>query len=131
MDKDLKIGNLFYYGDRLAEVSTIHRTHFYCEEYKTRIAFGNSIQLSFKPIPLTEEWILKFGFEVNTYGYVIGKDNLNIHIWMHDDGLVRDIELSSTMISGAYPKIENFKYVHQIQNLYYSLFGEELTIKED
>ncbi len=83
-----------------------------------------------QPIPLTEEWLLKFGFEPNAYGYVIGKDNFNIHIWLHDDGLIRDIELSSTMISGAYPKIENFKYVHQIQNLYYILFNEELTIKQ-
>lgn len=71
-----------------------------------------------EPILLTEEWLLKFGFE---------KDDT---IWIKHPiyGLLEKngrffIELGET--GGIY-----IKYVHQLQNLYFALTGEELTIKE-
>ena len=84
-----------------------------------------------KPIPLTEEWLLRFGFEEHEtvkclYSKRVG--NFEIHLTIEGSDLL-DIELSSTNISGAYPDKNLFKYVHQLQNLYYCLTGEELTIK--
>ena len=32
----------------------------------------------FKPIPLTEEWLLKFGFELNESGFIWIKDGVGI-----------------------------------------------------
>lgn len=83
-----------------------------------------------KPIPLTEEWLIKLGFEhYNQLGYNIKNNNFEIDIWFDDNGTINDIQLSSTNISGAYPNIKNFQYLHQIQNLYFTLTGEELKLK--
>ena len=70
-----------------------------------------------KPIPLTEEWLLKFGFEYS---------DLN-----GDSGLWK---IPPFQIYGKYNQfIYDYKldvnYVHQLQNLYFALTGEELTIK--
>lgn len=75
-----------------------------------------------KPIPLTEEWLLKFGFEktewyFNSYRLVIGNNDYAILIDLDGNCEVGDIITC---------KIE---YVHQLQNLYFALKGEELTFK--
>lgn len=72
----------------------------------------------FKPIPLTEEWLVKFGFE--------GGD---IHYW-HPDS-----DYSIEKLGGAWEVYHSqnpsyygttVNYVHQLQNLYFALTGEEL-----
>jgi len=73
-----------------------------------------------KPIPLTEEWLLKFGFDEKGIGYAKGF----IYLWHYDDGIF--LELVSDSNSHNTP----LKYVHQLQNLYFALTGEELTIKD-
>ena len=85
------------------------------------------------PIPLTEDWLLKFGFEKTvtaTEGffkvriqYTIGRffilnsnaEKPSFGIGLHDvwDGISLDL-----------------KYVHQLQNLYFALTGEELKVRE-
>lgn len=75
-----------------------------------------------KPIPLTEDWLLKFGFnkgeDIVGYCFFIELENIeDFTIHLQDGKLVyfyEDLEL---------------KYVHQLQNLYFALTGEELTIK--
>lgn len=79
-----------------------------------------------RPIPLTEEWLLRFGFDKLTekgsgfkstsYTYT-GKVALIVHF----DG----VRLSVNFWQG-----NEKKYVHQLQNLYFALTGEELTLKE-
>ncbi len=76
--------------------------------------YGGDLQ----PIPLTEEWLLKFGFDRN------GK---KLTFWKID--LVEDEEgIFSFDESRIYIDV---KYVHQLQNLYFALVGEELTIKSE
>lgn len=78
----------------------------------------------FEPIPLTEEWLLKFGFELDyksdysiSYGHIKNcKFSYKFNItenksWLEYHG-------------GA---IE-CKYAHQLQNIYFALTGEELAI---
>jgi hypothetical protein len=70
----------------------------------------------FEPIPLTEEWLLKFGFVTNPYEDRYEKGTIHI-------------ECDKTK-GATYLWIENMphiKYVHQLQNLYFALTGEELT----
>ena len=80
-----------------------------------------------EPIPLTEEWLLKFGFErhhsdySNSVIYIKDVPNNNEFKWG-----VYPLELGSGFIIN---KSKNLKYVHQLQNLYFALTGEELTIK--
>ena len=68
----------------------------------------------FKPIPLTEEWLLKCNFNFRKYGYQFSVSN---HL------------LSGNfffMISGYAKQIY---YLHELQNLYFALTNKELEIK--
>jgi len=69
-------------------------------------------------IPLTEEWLLKFVFEDNRL-QIKKLDYLDI-VWRHD-------KLWLSM--GCAVSCLDCKYVHQLQNLYYSLTGQELILK--
>jgi len=78
----------------------------------------------YEPIPLTEEWLLKFGFELDIEddGYQKGKYKVSVS----DEGCLFFIYV------GYYPEeIAEFKYIHQLQNLYFALTGEELEIKDE
>lgn len=80
------------------------------------------------PIPLTEEWLLKFGFE----------DVTGVYYTLH---ISPDFKLLLIPADGFYPQLnkadENgwqsvslnkIEFVHQLQNLYFALTGEELLI---
>jgi len=71
-------------------------------------------QLRVEPIPLTEEWLLKFGFY---------KSNVTarIDLYPEDDGVYFYFNIDPA-------KRVKIEYVHQLQNLFFALTGEELTI---
>lgn len=84
------------------------------------IVFGTTVSGSYdiecEPIPLTEEWLLKFGFEP------LGSSRFDFKIftyYLYDGSFYNQSSRLSTI-----------KYVHQLQNLYFALTGEELKIKE-
>lgn len=103
---ELRIGNLVYYDDDVIEV----------EAYQLYILTDY-----FEPIPLTEEWLLRFGFNTisdriffyGNFGYEFGITNRAV--------------LKNEKHFVLFPKI---KYVHQLQNLYFALTGEELTLNQ-
>jgi hypothetical protein len=76
-----------------------------------------------KAIPLTEEWLLKFGFEKKYWG-----NDGNQHPFMQK-GLVI-IDLLDHTIETASGLVIQIKYVNQLQNLYFALTGEELKQQE-
>ena len=79
-----------------------------------------------EPIPLTEEWLLKFGFYQtsipNVYYKNWGTNGIEIIIFEYHYKGGFEYELGK----GKYKVLES---VHQLQNLYHSLTGEELTLK--
>ena len=64
----------------------------------------------FNPIPLTEEWLLKFGFKPFVKDW-------SLH------GVVIHTRKRGFVLRKSVPIIQ---YVHQLQNLYFALTGEEL-----
>jgi hypothetical protein len=74
--------------------------------------YGGDLQ----PIPLTEEWLLKLGAKKdkidNTY-YLSELEIILPNFFRYKTSMIRRIE-----------------HVHQLQNLYFALTGEELTIKQ-
>lgn len=78
----------------------------------------------FKPILLNEEWLFKFGFE----GYSLDLKSARIH-FRYVDGrpecfdLIQDDKVVGFRYGGV-------RYVHQLQNLYFTLTGKELEIKD-
>jgi hypothetical protein len=88
------------------------------------VEFMFKLNDGFHPITLTEEWLEKFGLihELSIYDdywYLLGSD------WF---GIEFDEESNNwfcILLSGK-RSIAEFKYVHQLQNLYHALTGEEL-----
>ena len=108
---DLRIGNYI-------------KLMFNHEDYETLQVTLNDLvsvdkkQAVYEPIPLTEEWLLKFGFEkVREYftidnEFEIFVDNEKYYLYINSDRLY-------------------LHTLHQLQNLYFALTGEELTLIEN
>lgn len=81
-----------------------------------------------RPIPLTEEWLLKFGFEItkselhNLKQIYNGYISFNTYINFNGEESYLWLRYYQ---NGTTPKL---KYVHQLQNLYFALTGKELPI---
>lgn len=82
------------------------------------------------PIPITEEWLGRMGFDGETIS-INDRWNLTIRFMHAMDyvGCMIYFKHSKSEMSEPWltPQI---KYVHELQNLYFSLTGSELTIKE-
>lgn len=80
----------------------------------------------YEPIPLTEEWLVKFGF------YQEKEGNFNLDV-IEDVGLYSRIYDNPFMffldVDSGVIELNHIKHVHQLQNLYHALTGKELTIK--
>lgn len=82
------------------------------------------------PIPLTEEWLLKFEYQyANENGqkfywhiempyFQLRRDDVSWGLWYEEDGI-------QALISKM-----DIEFVHQLQNTFYFLTGEELTTKQ-
>lgn len=77
-----------------------------------------------KPIPLTEEWLLKFGFEKQDNNWKTLNLNFATIGWERLAGITLSFEMESIYL----PHIE---YVHQLQNLYFALTNEELKLQNN
>lgn len=112
---ELRIGNVItMYVKESPAISSIHLV-----EPTTLMMIDGSIQsigMAFRPIPLTEEILLRVGFSSVNY------TELNGHTVRFKNGVY---ELCSQYISREY-YIE-VKHLHQLQNLYFALTGQELN----
>lgn len=72
------------------------------------------------PIPLTEEWLVRFGFRKtfdSPFEYFEWTDH--------------NLQLSEKFDCYLGKFTQPIKYVHQLQNLYFALTGEELKLTEN
>ena len=130
---DLRLGNFISinFGNcddgKIITVDGISDCEIYNEEH------GYSPCNEFNPIPLTEQWLLDFGFKICTKsgvhnGWGIGENPLThdyflFLAWMKNE----DGTLAELFYRNGYHTI---KYVHQLQNLFFALAQEELILKE-
>jgi hypothetical protein len=124
---ELRIGNLVEYNGNVIDCVDVM-----CDGINTKDIEGINI-VFIHPIPLNEEWLLNFGFSTTDYkkGY-IGIDH-------KAGGIITDFVLTYPLVNGVFQKhfiwehskfkYQELKHVHQLQNLYFALTGEELTIK--
>jgi hypothetical protein len=90
----------------------------------------------FEPIPLTEEWLFKFGFkntDKDDNDYIIYTD-ANHDYYLQIDTRRRDGKY--TILDNSFDDLRAFSMVdivsvHQLQNLYFALTGEELTLNKN
>ena len=74
-----------------------------------------------KPIPLTDEWLLKFGFTENTTSWTNWQSKRHC----------KEVRLIKSQKNVVTFNLNRINSVHRLQNLYHALTGEELTIKQN
>ena len=122
---ELRIGNyVSLSGELQLTVIEINTVYFYAKDNK-----GENFKSSWaeiKPIPLTEEWLLKFGFKK-----YIGWDDMEFWCLLNDGAKPNRFSLYETLQGFEAPSGKIIKEVHTLQNCYFfhELSGEELTIK--
>lgn len=113
---ELRIGNYVLTNTTETHSMTVHTIG---EMKGVSVLINGYREEDVSPIPITEEWLLKFGFEWLNHGLRLG----NICLRQEISGYA--IYLSNESHNF---KID-LKHVHQLQNLYFALTQEELTIK--
>ena len=122
---ELRIGNkLNFLGDVVTfkNITEIREDGiFWIKTFEPKIESKN---FHFKPIEITEDWLLIFGF----------KKRKNRHLFNWENKIVIS-EYKDEFENFFYPKTgydirfsNEIKYVHQLQNLYFALTGAELTV---
>ena len=112
--KELRIGNYVSNGNNeiLVDCHTIYDNSVICTGL-------------LKTIPLTEEWLVKFGFERTSYG----REFKGFHLEASSRVLATDVLSGFSWEQVVDEKYLRILHVHQLQNLYFALTNEELTIK--
>ena len=117
--KELRIGN--YVKDHLGRVQKVSETR--SDAYICYLSNGTKLKYKLnttKPIPLTEEWLVKFGFLLDLHHHRRLTYSLNRITTYKQDGVFWCDILWDCL---------ELKHVHQLQNLYFALTNEELIIK--
>ncbi len=113
--KEVRIGNLVEFNGEVFEIESISRDLPNIKLDSRGI--GVVPWVSLNGVTLTEEWLVKFGFEFNV-DYVIFKNGFTI--CFEKQGSWLNCFLESIGIE--------ILYVHQLQNLYFALTAQELTL---
>lgn len=108
---ELRIGNYVNHNQYSAKVTGIELNRL-CVDPSVYPYIGYD---EIKPIPLTEEWLLKFGFDFKI-DYLLQKNGFSI-VFEHKGNFLMGY-LESIGI--------DIEYVHTLQNLFFALTGEEL-----
>lgn len=133
-ESELRIGNIIYRVNYdVIDAITTKLAHVVDLTTLTNI---EHIKDGYEPIPLTQQWLEKLGFSDKEYkdGY-IGidvKSNMTIDfvltkpetLYGHQKFFIWEYK------QGCLPLMTHLQYVHQLQNLFFSLTGQELTIKQ-
>ncbi len=126
--KELRIGNIVSYdypkpeGSKVMVVTSVDatKTDRHIRLLGEMINNTNRMAIGeyFNPVPLTREWLLKFGFEYHSDIDEWIKDSIKIFI--DDENFFFERKSTGSMDV-------HIKYVHTLQNLFQVLTGEELN----
>ena len=120
--KELRIGNYVEVNGEISKIEGVIKYGIY-------YAFGYCPNQDnwIKPIELTEEWLLKFGFEKEDFYF------FKQYEW-NNWGMRLNIFDGSWVVfhgfANQFSELTVIKFVNQLQNLYFALTGEELIIKD-
>lgn len=122
---ELRIGNWVHQFTKIDASNSADFTKDVLVSMETlHIIKGNNSFFGYEPIPLTEEWLVRFGL-IDIEGIINKSFPFGEYVKTSSfGGISINYQTNSIQIM---PKIE-IKHVHQLQNLYFALTGEELTI---
>ena len=89
--------------------------------------------IEINPIPLTEEWLLRFGFTKGNVCYKRGysMDILKTDFYLrpsYSGGFYWGFNISDEKMDCELNDVRAIEYIHQLQNLIFAITGEELKI---
>jgi len=118
---ELRIGNWVIVNEECQIEAIVHDAVCISTRFETYVLDD------VKPIPLTEEWLVRFGFEIKKGAWGTSAE---IRI-----GRVRYVLYQNRNVWSINPTDGfrvDFKYIHTVQNHYFALTGQELNQnKED
>lgn len=140
---DLRIGNLIGLNDsewdgfnQFFELMDSSEVKIFLEDKNKHayvVSIANEIELAaygvdldyynlseIETIPLTEEWLIRFRFKKFDNVFELRFKGFCLSVYLHDNGNIVECYIENV-------GVEIF-YVHQLQNLYHALTGEELTL---
>jgi hypothetical protein len=123
--KELRIGN-YIVKNQTGRIDRVFRI--------TPAHLNDLAHIDYDPIPLTPEWLERLG-ATPFKSYVLDREDWSLYVGeyessriMYGDGFVY-CEVPDANMWCPF-NIRQLNYVHQLQNLYFALTGEELTIKQ-
>lgn len=120
---ELRIGNVIngtMNANIVGQLTVTGRIIAQFEEFETALK-------DYESIPLTEEWLLKFGFGLTQIDRIISNYSIqSLSLNFYNTEIERGMWLRFYH-GNAQIKIQ---YVHQLQNLYFALTGKELKISK-
>lgn len=140
--KNFRIGNLYIdIDDKLCEMSGYELWQMSVKENNENLGINE-----YKPIYLTEDWLIKLGMEIP-----ITDDPIFEHGKCKYDDPFNHFRKTSQSLTDAtfeiggvdfyadstgfwmpiFDEYTELKYVHQFQNLFFAITGNELTVKHE
>lgn len=118
--KEFRIGNLVQEYDQIGSIRGLMKDRVF-------VSFnGGNLETDYgciEPIPLTDDWLINFGFDKSmcdgTALFDLKKDNIPLFFNGDKNGYME-------VVAEIQPQVR-VRYVHQLQNLYFALTGTELT----
>jgi len=109
---ELRIGNLLLFSNKIQpDIEIVVGRRFFSSASIEKEDGDFKITPYYQGIPLTNEWMLRLGFKNTSYGW---------------ESLMYTIEFDFSIRKIGVSRIQ---HVHQLQNLYFALTGNELEIK--
>jgi len=120
--EELRIGNMLNVSLKSGQGRTLQKAINLVDIAKV---LENHPSFIYEPIPLTEEWLINFGFKKDSdiVFHIHSNNNHIIYIYFEE---MRDC--FAMIYNGS--QFCTIQYVHQLQNLYYALTGTELVLGE-
>jgi hypothetical protein len=121
--EELRIGNLVIRYSNIMKVYGVgnERADLILIQPNTMVNWCMLYQ-DISPMPITSEWLDKFGFHSQTHRLVKG-------VSYSKDGISYYTNDNAIKLYGNY--MYNIKYIHQLQNLYFLVNGKELEVKSE
>ena len=121
--KEFRLDNYIYLHDSLHKVKLATLENLACNP-----------KHNYKPVPLNEDWLKKFGFESDVENcYYLDLKGRTLEdepfIYVNYNGADKadtGFAISGEMYEGSIGI--TLEYVHQLQNLFFALTGKELTL---
>lgn len=128
---ELRIGNYIQRGYSVDNAYCIHKVTG-TEEGAVRVDNGGNYAAELLlPIPLTPDWLERCGFE-----YMPFSTDISMYSFYKKSDLFELIIVNKGIRNEYKPGIHYYNnerhpvfFVHQLQNLYFALIGEELNVK--